>query len=89
MKRLAVIALSVGSLFIPHAAYADHDGGNSGGNYGDNEREEEYGNGSCKYFCPAFDRSPVEDSFNICLPMANCYWDGSGDNREEGPSEGR
>lgn len=56
--------------------------GEQGGGCG-NERDEEYGDGSCKYFCPAFDRSPVEDSFNICLPGASCDFDGRRDGERE------
>ena len=84
MKRILGIALlSVLSLASP--AYADHggyeDGDCRGGGCG-TERDEQYGNGSCKYVCPAFDRSPVEDSFNICLPGATCYWDGQKDREQ-------
>lgn len=101
MKRLLCVAVvGITSVIAPAAAHADHDyyedgygseydSRDSGGNYGQNRREEEYGHGSCKYFCPAFDRSPVEDSFNICLPGSTCNFDGRRDGQEEGQPEGR
>lgn len=41
------------------------------GNCG-NESEDQYG--QCKYVCPAFDKSPVQDSFNIqvCVQPGSC-----------------
>lgn len=30
-------------------------------------------------FSPTFDKSPVQDSFNICLPGATCHYDGNGE----------
>lgn len=76
MKRLLGVAMGL-VLLVPAPAWANHEG-NSGGDYGGNEREEEYGDGSCKYFCPAFDRSPVQDSFNptICVLPDSCKFEG-------------
>lgn len=83
MKKFLVAAtMSLLPLTLASSpAFADHGygGGNRGGDQGNgNEREEEYGEGSCKYFCPAFDRSPVQDSFNptICVMPGSCTSDG-------------
>jgi hypothetical protein len=102
MKRLMVALVVAGGLLAPSPALADHDYderdrdryGHSGGDYGGNERDEEYGDNSCKYVCPDFKDSPVHDAFNfapqVCLPGATCYWDGQRDERrEEGQPEGR
>jgi hypothetical protein len=76
MKRTAALAVVALTLALAPPAYADHDGGyNRGGDQGSgNERDEEYGDNSCKYVCPAFDKSPVQDSFNIqvCVQPGSC-----------------
>lgn len=94
MKRLvlgAVIALSLG---MGSPAYADHGGYRQGDECGrnggcDNHRRENYGDNSCKYVCPAFDKSPVQDSFNfdpqVCLPGATCYFEDRKKNQEQQP----
>lgn len=89
MKRLAIaLVVVVGALTPTATAYADHDGYggyDDGGGYSaerdcrdgggcNNRRREEYGDNSCKYVCPAFDKSPVQDSFNltICVMPGSC-----------------
>lgn len=84
MKKVAGLILFL-SVLAPAPALADHGGYRD--DYGDcrsggcgNEREESYEGSGCKYFCPAFDDSPVQDSFNVCLPGSTCNFDG---NRQE------
>lgn len=92
-------APAAGALELEHRLVmpADH-GGDDGGGYRsgrdcrdgggcNNRRREDYGDGSCKYFCPAFDRSPVEDSFNptICVMPGSCS--SQGDERRRGDEE--
>lgn len=79
MKRLLGLVL-VGAMALGgiSPAYADHGGYRDGDcEYGGcGEREEEYGDNSCKYVCPDFKDSPVHDAFNfapvICLPGSTC-----------------
>ena len=106
MRRIATVVAVVAlvALMAPAPAYAArgdrpdrHDRsceaeGNGGGC---SAREEEYGDNSCKYVCPAFDDSPVHDAFNfapvVCLPGSTCNVDRGGDQREEptpAPAEG-
>lgn len=35
-------------------------------------------------FSPTFDKSPVQDSFNVCLPGATCHYDG----KDQAPAQG-
>ena len=92
MRRI-VFTVFAGLMFVSTPAYADHggyndrDGRECRGGGCENDREEEYGDGSCKYFCPAFDRSPVEDSFNptICVMPGSC----TGEGRQGGGEGGR
>ena len=63
--------------------YGNGSGGDCRGGGCGTEREEDYGNNSCKYFCPAFDESPV----HICLPGSTCNFDGQG-GQDEGRDEG-
>ena len=87
MKRLLLGGIMVLNLLVAAPAYAYHDGGDDGGGYRsgrdcrdgggcDNERRENYSGAGCKYVCPSFDKSPVQDSFNlnVCLPGATCYY---------------
>lgn len=88
MKRLALaLVVVVGALSPTATAYADHDYGGGGysadrdcrdGGGCNNRRREEYGDNSCKYVCPAFDKSPVQDSFNltICVMPGSCTGEG-------------
>ena len=77
MRRILLGAMVALSMTVVTPAYADHGGYDEGcgrnGGCG-NEREESYGNDSCKYVCPAFDKSPVQDSFNIqiCVQPGSC-----------------
>lgn len=70
---LVLAALCLAVLFIWHdAAWADHEcqGGGCG-----NEREENYEGAGCKYFCPTFDKSPVDlrdNNVTICMPFSVC-----------------
>lgn len=87
MKRLVAVAMmSLLPLTLASSAYADHDYGGGGyssdedcRNGGCGEREETYGDNSCKYVCPDFKDSPVQDAFNfgpqICLPGATCHFE--------------
>lgn len=81
MKRVAGMVLVV-LLGFAAPAYADHEGdrydqregcGEQGGGC-NNERHENYGGAGCKYVCPSFDKSPVQDSFNIqvCVQPGSC-----------------
>lgn len=90
-KKVAGFIIVLSSVLAPATAWADHGGGyydrdnrECRGGGCDNEREENYDQTGCKYFCPAFDDSPVQDSFNVCLPGATCHWHG----REEGSQGG-
>lgn len=87
MKRALLGLGIVLSLGLSTPAYADHGGDRyrqdegcgeqGGGCY--NEREEDYSHANCKYVCPQFDRSPVQDAFNfnpqVCLPGATCHFE--------------
>lgn len=107
MRRLLTLALAAGLVLgAPAAAWGYHDGDDGGSDSGyrsgqdcrdgggcHNRRREDYGDNSCKYACPKFDKSPVQDSFNfapqVCLPGATCYF---GDEKKKGdqpPSEGQ
>jgi len=102
MKRAAATILFGLTMVLGAAApaVADHDYGGYGRGYDDrdgrecrgggcgNEREESYDQTGCKYFCPAFDDSPVQDSFNVCLPGATCNWNGR-QPEERQPDEGQ
>lgn len=93
MKRLVCCLVVALGAIAPSAAYADHDGyGYDDGGYSagrdcrdgggcNNRRREEYGDNSCKYVCPAFDKSPVQDSFNltICVMPGSCTGEEKGD----------
>lgn len=77
MRKLAGMVLVL-SLGMSAPAYADHGGDDYGCGRGgggcNNEREEEYNGAGCKYVCPTFDKSPVQDSFNIqiCVQPGSC-----------------
>lgn len=93
---IAIVGIVLGSLLMPGAAWADRGGDRydqeegcgeqGGGCY--NEREEDYSHANCKYICPQFDRSPVQDAFNfnpqICLPGATCHFEDRGDRGDGG-----
>jgi hypothetical protein len=72
---LAGMIWAGGPFIAPGTALADHDRG--GYDYRDGEcdyggcgeREERYGDGSCKY-CPSFKDSPI----HICLPGSTCNY---------------
>lgn len=93
MKRVLLGGFLALNLLVATPAYADNGGYGQGDECGrnggcDNHRRENYGDNSCKYVCPAFDKSPVQDSFNlnVCLPGATCYYgepkkDGQGGNQ--------
>lgn len=92
----AVLALTLGVGAGP--ALADHDYESRdryghGSDYGGNEREERYGDNSCKYVCPDFKDSPVQDAFNfgpvICLPGSTCNVDKQRDDRNPRSESGR
>lgn len=92
MRRLITAALAAGLVLVPGTAWADRGGYDDecrGGGCG-NEREENYEGAGCKYVCPSFDKSPVQDAFNIsptiCMPMSTCHFDGS--QEEGGQGEG-
>jgi hypothetical protein len=85
----ALIVAGALSLGLAGPAYADRGGNNDrydqregcgeqGGGC-NNERHENYEGAGCKYICPTFDKSPVQDSFNfdpqVCLPGATCYFE--------------
>lgn len=76
-KRSAVaLALTLGMVLgIGAPAGADHgyyDDDCRGGGCG-TEREEEYGDQSCKYFCPDLKDSPVQTGdITICMPFSAC-----------------
>jgi hypothetical protein len=77
-STLFVVALLFGTAGQASAdhGYSQRDGcGESGGGC-NNEREENYSGAGCKYVCPSFDKSPVQDSFNVevCLPGATCHF---------------
>lgn len=95
MKRMLGL-LMAGSLLLGPAApaYAGRGGGNGSGdnecgrNGGcNNERDENYSGAGCKYVCPSFDKSPVQDAFNlnVCMPGATCYY---GDPKKKDPNQG-
>jgi len=89
MKRLLgmamVLTLGMASpAFADHGGYRDNDGRECRGGGCDNDRRENYEGAGCKYVCPTFDKSPVQDSFNVCLPGATCYW---GDRRNDRQDE--
>jgi hypothetical protein len=98
MKRILVGAFTALMFLSPAPAFADHGGGNGGGegecgrNGGcNNERDEDYSGAGCKYVCPSFDKSPVHDAFNfdpqICMPGATCHFeDRKQDKKEQEPS---
>ena len=79
MRRLCAVLLAVGFALGAGPAYADH-GGYEGrddcrdGGGCNNERHENYEGAGCKYVCPTFDKSPVQDSFNptICVMPGSC-----------------
>lgn len=88
MRRLiTAAALAAGLAFVPAPAWADHEWGGGGYEEGcgrggagcGNERHEDYEGANCKYVCPQFDRSPVQDAFNfnpqVCLPGATCHFE--------------
>ena len=95
MKRLAGAVLAAALVLGLGAAPASADHGGDryrqdegcgeqgGGCY--NEREEDYSHANCKYVCPQFDRSPVQDAFNfnpqVCLPGATCHFEDRQDER--------
>lgn len=90
-----VFVVAAAVLVWNDAAWADHEYGGGGWREGcgeqgggcGNEREETYyGDGSCKYVCPQFDRSPVENSFNptICVMPGSC----SGEQQQDGGGGG-
>lgn len=39
-------------------------------------------------FSPTFDKSPVQDSFNVCLPGATCHYDGRDEPGADQPPAG-
>jgi len=83
----AVIALGsmVSPAYADHGGYYDGDGRECRGGGCGNEREESYEGSGCKYLCPSFDDSPVQDSFNICLPGSTCNFDGQRDGEQQQP----
>jgi hypothetical protein len=100
MRKLGLVAVAILTVVMPaNAAFADHDyggdryrqdegcGEQGGGCY--NEREEDYSHANCKYVCPQFDRSPVQDAFNfnpqICLPGATCHFEDRERNSDRNP----
>lgn len=94
MRRIIAVAITAGSLLVGAPAYADHDYDDRdryghGSDYGGNERNEDYEGANCKYVCPQFDRSPVQDAFNfnpqICLPGATCHFEDRRDERRTDP----
>lgn len=86
MKRAVTSVIAAACILFPQGvAYADHGGyeqgdecGRNGGCH--NERDENYSGAGCKYVCPSFDKSPVQDAFNInptiCMPGSTCNFDG-------------
>lgn len=84
MKKLAIGFIALSILLPARVAFADQDGGDYREGCGrdgagcDNRRREDYNDSGCKYVCPKFDKSPVQDAFNlnfapsICMPFANC-----------------
>ena len=88
-RSLAAVVVAAGLVFsLPpaqaatvardHVARHDDDGDCQGGGCG-GRSEEDSRYGSCRNFCPSFDKSPVQDSFNfdpqVCLPGATCYFE--------------
>lgn len=80
MKRAMMLSVAL-TLAVPAPAWASRGGGNGSGdnecgrNGGcNNERDENYSGAGCKYACPSFDKSPVQDSFNIqiCVQPGSC-----------------
>lgn len=87
LHALAVLALAAG-VAVPTAgasslsSHYGYDDDCRGGGCG-NEREEDYSGAGCKYFCPTFDKSPVDlrdNNVTICMPFSVCG---------EKPSEGK
>lgn len=84
MKAIVLaIALVLGSPVAAQARDYRDDRDCESGNCG-NRSSDQYG--QCKYMCPTFDKSPVQDSFNpvVCLPGATCNF---GDKKEQPPKD--
>lgn len=99
MTRRTLAALAATAMLFlgaaPAAASHDYGGyeegcGRGGAGCG-NEREENYEGANCKYVCPQFDRSPVQDAFNfnpqICLPGATCHFEDRERQQDEGDQQ--
>lgn len=78
---MRAIILTIALVLVPAPAYADHGGYRDDRDCesGNCNRREDSSYGQCRNFCPAFDKSPVQDSFNfapqVCLPGATCYFE--------------
>jgi hypothetical protein len=77
IKRLVAtlgVAVVLGSgLGTPAYGYRGDDDCRGGGC--GNEREESYEGAGCKYFCPTFDKSPVDfhdNNITLCMPFSVC-----------------
>lgn len=94
MRKLPFVAVITFAGLLPTPALADHDEYPrcDSRNGGCSEREEQYGDNSCKYVCPDFKDSPVHDAFNfsptICLPGSTCHFDGQKEGEQGGGSSG-
>lgn len=76
MKAIILaVCLVLGTPATAHANHQRRDDCRDGGGC-NNDRRENSNYGQCRNFCPAFDKSPVQDSFNldVCLPGATCYY---------------
>jgi hypothetical protein len=74
MKYLVALAIILFPTGVANAENNPCGKGNCSGNQGDCRNTEAGANCEDNDFSPSFDKSPVQDSFNlvICLPMSTC-----------------